>query len=329
MGKSFYYNRQGILSYNKLFNFIVGSRGVGKSFNMKEWCIKDFLENNAQFIYIRRYKPELRKGVKTFFNDISKNFPNVEFKTKGYDFYINGKLAGYALPLSTSDSDKSSSYPDVNKIIFDEFIIGKGSHHYLPDEVVVFLEMYETISRMRDIRVMFVSNAISIINPYFQYFKIIPKRGSYYIRGNEWVVEMVKADEYEKAKANTRFGQLIKDTPYGDYAIYNEFLEDNDKFIEKMSGNCVYWCTINYQGIDYGVWFGKDTGYVYFGTKIDKTAKNRFCFTTKDHSPNYILLKDIKSISIIRKIREAYTISYVRFDSVKSKNVFYEAMKLI
>lgn len=91
MGKSFYYNRQGILSYNKLFNFIVGSRGVGKSFNMKEWCIKDFLENNAQFIYIRRYKPELRKGVKTFFNDISKNFPNVEFKTKGYDFYINGK----------------------------------------------------------------------------------------------------------------------------------------------------------------------------------------------------------------------------------------------
>lgn len=327
--KSFYYDKQGILSHNKLFNFIVGSRGVGKSFNMKEWAIKDFIENKSQFIYLRRYKEELSTSVKTFFNDIACKFPTHTFKVKGKELYIDDKLAGFACALSTSMILKSVSYPDVNKIIFDEFIIPKGVYHYIKDEVTLFLEFYETIARLRDVRVMFVSNAISIVNPYFEYFGIFPRTGAHYTRGNEWVVEMVKSEDFIKVKKETRFGKLIDGTQYGDYAIENEFLEDNEKFVEKMDGKCICWCTINYKGNLYGVWFGKETGYVYFNTKIDKSCKNNFCFTTKDHTPNYILLKDIKSTSIIRKIREAYTISYVRFDSIKSKKVFYEFMRLI
>lgn len=39
-----YWNPNKTLSYNKLFNFIVGSRGGGKSFGAKDLCIRRFLK---------------------------------------------------------------------------------------------------------------------------------------------------------------------------------------------------------------------------------------------------------------------------------------------
>ena len=83
------------LSYNALFNFIVGARGCGKTFGVKQWCIKDFLKTGYQFVYVRRYKTEL-KTVKTFFFDIADHFPNHTFEVKGNEFNIDGKTAGYA-----------------------------------------------------------------------------------------------------------------------------------------------------------------------------------------------------------------------------------------
>ena len=54
------------LSYNALFNFIVGARGTGKTYGFKQWAIKDFLKTGAQFVYVRRYKQEM-KDIKNFF----------------------------------------------------------------------------------------------------------------------------------------------------------------------------------------------------------------------------------------------------------------------
>ena len=323
-----YYSNQKILSYNKLFNFIVGNRGGGKSFNAKEWAIKGFLKTGAQFIYLRRYKTEL-EHIGNYFSDVAFKFPEHKLETKGKQFFIDGKLAGYAIPLSTSQKEKSTSYPLVDKIIFDEFIIDKSTYHYIRNEVQLFLDFYETVARMRDVRVEFISNAITTVNPYFTYFKIFPKKNSKFTTGDEWVIEMYKSSEFVDAKKNTRFGKLISGTQYGNYSIENEFLRDNLNFIEPMTGKCIYWCCINYNGTDYGIWFGQETGYVYVNQKIDKSKNMRFCFTTTDHTPNYILLKSIKSVKLIQKIRNAYDMSYVRFDNVKTKQAFYEFMNLL
>ena len=37
-----YYSRNDLLSYNALFNFVVGERGTGKTYQFKDWCINDF-----------------------------------------------------------------------------------------------------------------------------------------------------------------------------------------------------------------------------------------------------------------------------------------------
>lgn len=129
------------LSYNKLFNFIIGPRGAGKSYGAKKYVINRFKKTGGEFIYLRRYKPELQ-DISTFFDDVLQEFPDDELKVKNKNFYCNGVLCGRAMVLSTSKIKKSVPMPKVDTIIFDEFIIDKGVYHYLPDDVVYFLEFY-------------------------------------------------------------------------------------------------------------------------------------------------------------------------------------------
>lgn len=324
-----YYDNSKMLSHNMLFNYVVGSRGGGKTFNAKEWCIRDFVKTGKQFIWVRRYKTEFQR-IKQFFADIAFKFPDLKMEVKGSQFIINDKVAGWAIPLSTSKKEKSTAFPDVNKIIYDEFIIDVGTYHYLKNEVEIFLEFYETVARIRDdVRVMFISNAITMINPYFTYFGIKMKEGAKFTKGMGWIVEMYSNDEFRAKKRETRFGKMIDNTEYGAYNIDNKFLRDSDEFIERPSGDLRYWCTILYNGVDYGVWFSPSKGTVYVSRKHDLSAGNRFCFTTDDHQPNVLLLKSVKYLKVIRRIKEAYELSLVRFDELKTKAAFYDYMKLL
>lgn len=44
--------------------------------------------------------------------------------------------------------------------------------YYLKNEVFTFLNLLETIGRMRDIRVFMLANSVTITNPYFLFFDI-------------------------------------------------------------------------------------------------------------------------------------------------------------
>ena len=61
-------------------------------------------------------------------------------------FSAMAKFVGYAMTLSTAQDLKGTSFPEVNTIIFDEFIIEEGQKkYYLQNEVVIFLNLLETI----------------------------------------------------------------------------------------------------------------------------------------------------------------------------------------
>ena len=140
----------------------------------KKLAIKRFLKTGKQFIYLRRYKTEF-DDFKNFFNDIMDEFPDTTFEVKGKKIYIDGELAGYGIPLSTALTKKSVSYERVELIGFDEFVIDSKVIHYLSNEVDAFLEFYETVARTRDnVRVLFLSNAVSVVNPYFMYWNLRP-----------------------------------------------------------------------------------------------------------------------------------------------------------
>lgn len=328
-----FYDYSKIQSYNALLNFIIGSRGVGKSYGAKKMVIKDFINNGNQFIYLRRYKTELDTAVPTFFDDLKANEEfgeaalQVKKNKKMAEFQVNGETAGYAIALSTSNILKSSSFPKVKTIIFDEFIIDKGVYHYLKDEPVKFLDAVETIGRLRDIKVYLLGNAVSIINPYFSYWNLSTPYGSEFKRFKDGliVVNCPRNEEYETAKKNSRFGKLIAGTDYGDYAIENQWLRDSNTFIEKKSPESKYWATIVINSQTMGIWRDFNTSTVYLTENYNPNCTMKIACTAEDHQENTILAS-LSSHPILKLIMLAYKNGQLRFSSMKVKGA---AMKLI
>lgn len=315
-----WYSLHKVLSYNCLFNFIIGNRGGGKTFDSKSWGIRDFLKTGKQFIYLRRYKTEF-DDFKNFFADVMNQFPDVEFEVKGKTLYINGKVAGYGVALSTALTKKSVAYPNVNKIIFDEFVIDSKFIHYMDNEAVAFLEFYETVARMRDdVRVVFLSNAVSVVNPYFTYWKIKPNPQKPFSRFGHLIVEIYKDDAFVNAKKQTRFGQIIDGTKYGDYAIDNVFLKDNKNFVEKRTPFSKYQFSIRFNGIDYGFWIDFTEGIIHVSNDIDPYGVHKFVISNDDHDINLMLVKSANKNHYLKTSIDAYKLGKMRFKDMSIKN---------
>ena len=329
MSKSMYWDINNSISRNCLFNFVVGNRGAGKTYGAKKKVIERYLKTGEQFIYVRRYKEELKR-IKTFFDDIAAEFPDAEFKVRGKEFFINGELAGYAMALSTSKIEKSTPMPRVSWIIFDEFILDKGYYHYLPDEVTYFLEFYETVARTRDnVRVYFLSNALTVTNPYFLYFKLeIPTaKSNIKVRG-DILIEMVANEDFIKFKKQTRFGKIIEGTRYADYAIENTFFRDDKTFIAKKKGRCAYSFGMTFKGVDLGIWTNAAEGKMYVSHDIDPNYTYKFALTKKDHTPNTLLIESMRKYRPFQFFLKNFQMGNVYYEDIHIKNQMYDLLSM-
>lgn len=326
-----WYSADKLLTLNALFNFVISNRGGGKTYDFKKRVIKRFLKHGHQFIYLRRYKSEL-STIGTFFDDIIANneFPNHELTVKGKTFYIDKKVCGWAVPLTTATHLKSTSYPLVTMIGFDEFIVDKGVIHYLPNEVTKFLEFYETVARSREnVRVIFMGNSISMVNPYFLYWNLHPNINKRFSKYDLIAVELFKDESFTEMKKNTKFGRLINGTTYGDYAIENEFVNDNNDFIEKKSSNAKLQCTIFYQNKYIGFWFDYTEGKVFASNKYDPDSPLIFALTTKDFKPNMMLVKNANKSYHLKNVINSFQKGYLYFETIQIKNICYDFLKLL
>lgn len=321
-----YYDIGKTLSYNCLFNFIVGNRGCGKTYGFKDWAIRSYLRNGGQFVYIRRYKDELSE-VHKFFDDIRLEYPDHQLETKNGVFLIDRKPAGYYMPLSTAKIHKSVPYPNVDKVCFDEFILDKGVYHYLPDEVTSFLELYETIARMRDVRAFFLSNAITVTNPYFLYFDISLPYGKLISAENDKLIELVQNPDFVDTKLQTRFGRMMQGTEYANYAIENQFLRDNKNFVMKKSGTASFYFMFSYLDTWYGVWIDYKKGLLFVSKDYDPSCPVRYALTNDDHKPNTLFLKNPRKSSFFEMFCRQYMCGNVRFETVQIKNVCNQVIK--
>lgn len=336
--KSYYYDLGRTLTHNCLFNFIIGNRGGGKTYAFKKWAIKDFIKNGNQFIYVRRYETEIKEVTKDnkFFADIIANneFPNVKLSIKGKTAYIDGKIAGYFIELSKAKIKKSTSYPYVTKIGFDEFIIEKSVYRYLDNEVDSFNDLYETVARPGtghpDVICFFLSNAVTISNPYFLYWELQPPKPpkKVFKKDGDILVEMVANETFINKKKETRFGKLISGTRYSDYAIENKFYLDDSSFVEKKSDTSSYYITLKYKGEFYGVWIDYGVGKMWVSDKVDPCCKLVYSMTLQDHSPNTLLIKQLSRAIFIKNFIENFKLGNVYFESIKIKNITYEIIKM-
>ena len=329
-----FYSYDRIRSYNAIWNFIISNRGGGKTYGSKEMCIKNFIKKGEQWIYVRRYKTELKKRA-LFFDDIKHKFPKYELTVQGNTMLCNGKVMGFFLALSVSQQEKSTSYPNVTSIIFDEFIIDKSHIRYLTNEVEVALDLYETVNRTRTgrekTRMYFLGNNISIVNPYFIFFDCIPKKNEQFTvaKNGQIVIEMFADNEFIENKKKSEFGQLVEGTKYAEYSIENNSLRDSEVFIlPSKPKDCKFKFSVIFNNIKLGFWISYKEGIVYVS---DKLEENRLCFTLQkdEHTPNLLMRDKLNEFFAFKEVIRYFRLGIVRFRNQKVKTTFYDILQFM
>lgn len=181
-----YYSLTEILKKGADYNIIFGERSNGKTYASLAYGIENYVKTGKQMAYIRRWREDLRgKRAETLFANHTANgfiekitggkFNEVFYMSnKWFLSYINpetGKRTPddtpfcYGFCLSEQEHEKSSSYPNVTTIVFDEFLTRR---YYLPDEFMLFMNLLSTIIRQRnDVKVFMLGNTVNKFCPYF------------------------------------------------------------------------------------------------------------------------------------------------------------------
>lgn len=327
-----YWDAHDLLTRNGMFNYAIGGRGTGKTYDAKYKRIRHFIKTRKQFIYLRRYKSEF-EDKSEFFTDVIDNFPGWEFKVEGMKGYMRRlpmegdkpekwRTVCFFITLANALSKKSVPYPDVDMIIFDEFIIDKGNVHYMSNEVKQFQDFYNTVDRFQDrVRVLFLANAVALTNPYFIWYHLKPRKDKRFITASNGfhVVEMVQSEKFRRHVDNTRFGQMIKGTAYYDYAVSNVFHDDNDKFIARKSEDARFYFALRFDGKTVGIWVDYSEGVYYVCRRYPKDALI-YVLTKSDMQPNLLMIE--KSSVVLRSVRKLYMQGSVRFDSIETREFF-------
>lgn len=322
-----WYDKQQLLSHNKILNMVLSNRGGGKTFHFTRYAIDKYKRKKTQTVWVRRYQTEIDEMLTNgkFFDAVREYYPDDELKVEGNLGYINGEVFIYFIALSTSRQLKSNNYPFVDLIVFDEFIIDKGRVTYLKSEVEVFLDLYETIARMRDnVRAVLLANSITIVNPYFLFWNIKPDTSKRFTVQGQVCVELFTDADFISKKKQTRFGQLVDGTRYGDYAIENKWLLDNETFIEDKSPHSEFMLGMKYNGIMYGFWVDYKQGLIYVNKQYDPSSYSLYCLTKDDHEANLLLIKSLSESKRVQRIVFAFRNGLLRFSDMQVKNQFYE-----
>lgn len=322
-----------------MYNFLVGGRGLGKTFGAKRRAFRRNIDKGELFIYLRRTQKELTAVRETFFADIAHEFPDWDFEVRGNTFVRSPAssrsakkrewaVMGYLIALSTAQKMKSVAYTRVKTIIYDEFIIENGLVRYLPDEANVFNNFYFTVDRGQDkTTVFFLANAVSITNPYFLEYGILPKEDSpefLKLRDGFIVAHFPKAEEFANQMLATRFGRFIAGTDYADYAVGNQFADNHDDLVDGKSRDAKYMLTLETRLGIFSVWWDMDADQYYVQRKRPGQEK---IFTllpeTMSEEKTLLVYNDL----LVQRLRRAYRVAKILFDNPATRNMFIDVFR--
>lgn len=181
-----WYSYEAIDKLKCQYNMIIGERSNGKTYGALKKIIENYISRGEKGAYIRRYKEDYRgKRGDALFESIEKDgliseltdglYDGVKYQSgrwylSKFDEKTQKKIIGddpfcYGFAISDMEHDKSTSYPDVTIIVFDEFLT-RG--FYLQNEFVLFMNTLSTIIRHRNnVTIYMLGNTVNKFAPYF------------------------------------------------------------------------------------------------------------------------------------------------------------------
>lgn len=185
--KSDYYSLEPILKKGKgcKYYMIYGQRSNGKTYAVLEYIINQYIKERKQGAILRRMGEDFKgKRGPTMFNNLlprieeltDGRWNGIKYKSRQWIFVHydeDGKIEYedehpfcYGFAISEGEHDKSSSYPMIYNVLFDEFISRSA---YLPDEFVQFMNSLSTFIRNKNtVKIFMCGNTINKYCPYFK-----------------------------------------------------------------------------------------------------------------------------------------------------------------
>lgn len=210
---------------------IIGQRSNGKTYATLEYMLTEYFKSGAEFAIIRRWLDDFkgRRGNNMFAalenNSVIQRlsggtWSGIAFKSMM--FYLSrfndGKIElsekpiGYAFAISQMEHDKSTSYPKVKNIMFDEFMT-RSEYGYLNNEFVLFMNVISTIMRERgtsdNVKIFMLGNTVTFSCPYFNEMGLTnikkqkPGTIDVYEYGDSGLVVAVEYTEQFNSKTNS------------------------------------------------------------------------------------------------------------------------------
>ena len=335
--KGIYLDYGPILSYQRFLTILTGGRGIGKTYGIKKHIIKRFIEHGEQFIWIRRYREELKIAKSGFFEKVKKEFPDNCLEVRGKEIYIDNKLAGVFCALSQNATNKGNDIlNNARTAVFDEYIIGETKYGgYLPNEIRTLFDLLETFFRTNENTRMFVlSNNISEINPLYLYFGIeFKNNNTKWIDEDIYCEKLPTSEELVKLKSKTPMGRITKkyDQEYYNYNVNNSVLKDNENFIKEKPNKAYQCMTISFDSRYVYIYKVKDrlTGsYVFYASDIgQKDFAINFTFDLNKASEDVILVDKTNLSLPIKDLANAYKRGRLFFESQEIKSIMTENLK--
>lgn len=182
-----YYSTTKIDRKNATYNVIFGERSNGKTFALLKKSLIDYMRDGSQMAYVRRWKEDItgRRAQRLYSGlnetgDVSKITKGVftgvhywagkwylcNYDEAGKAIYSDMDIIAFSFALSDGEHDKSTSFPNIKTIVFDEFLTNRL---YLNDEFILFMNTVSTIVRRReDVKIYMLGNTVNKFCPYFQ-----------------------------------------------------------------------------------------------------------------------------------------------------------------
>lgn len=315
------------------------NRSAGKTTYFNRMLVNRFKKQGKKFILLYRFNYELVECANKFFKEIGNLFFKGDEMTDVrrangiyVELFLNKKSCGYCVSLNYSDQLKKYSHllTDADCILFDEF--QSESNHYADREVSRLMSIHTSVARgggeqVRYLPVYMISNAVSIINPYYLSLGIADrlKKDTNYLRGDGFVLEQGYYENVSKKQVASGFNRAFKNEQYAMFAAQNVYLNDNLNLIERMQGISDYIVTIKKDGKYYGVRRFKDDGLFYVDNRADETYPDKIVPNAAEQESGYMMLG--RSNILIASLRLAFEHGNVRFRNQECKSVFFNLMK--
>ena len=330
-----YYSCRPIERKNALFNLTLSDRSDGKTFNIAQSALEDYLEKGDITVHVRRFKPELPQEYYMHFMDDLLNTKPDDFgkyadkikHTKNAVLFYNQKISDYEpfifhKALTMAGKTKSTWQPYIermHKIKFDEYV--PLDRVYARGEMHLLLELWKSVDRDRDSTQLFCfGNAIDLFCPFLDYFDLRIKT----YRDGTIAVEMYFNVEHREKRAESRFSRLVAGTDYAGY---------NDGGVLRSYG--LVKCVIDKAAMDYLASFETAEG---SGT-LWQSPSGAFCVSIREKRKDGIKIVQtvgadkrdvsVKDARISAAIRRARNANEIEFESIEAFHVFEPLLRAV